>query len=126
MITCVNSLVKLSQRLKVLRKTHGLTQEEFASMAGFSYKFYQQIESGRKKQIWMKTVERLASAYNLQIWELLTPTLPSKTQLTGVVLESKIHYGQKKKRSSKIAIIRPAPERKKKNKSRSKRASKRK
>ncbi len=95
-------------------------------MAGFSYKFYQQIESGRKKQIWMKTVERLASAYNLQIWELLTPTLPSKTQLTGVVLESKIHYGQKKKRSSKIAIIRPAPERKKKNKSRSKRASKRK
>ena len=89
-------------------------------MAGFSYKFYQQIESGRKKQIWMKTVERLASAYNLQIWELLAPTLPSKTQLTGVVLESKIHYGQKKKRPAKIAIKRPAPERKKKKNPRAK------
>jgi|GEM_PF-573899 transcriptional regulator with XRE-family HTH domain len=126
MITCVNSLVKLSQRLKVLRKTHGLTQEEFASMAGFSYKFYQQIESGRKKQIWMKTVERLASAYNLQIWELLAPTLPPKTQLTSVVLESKIHYGQKKKRSSKIVKKRPSPVSDKNKKSKRNRPSKRK
>lgn len=126
MITCVNPLGKLSQRLKVLRKTHDLTQEEFASMAGFSYKFYQQIESGRKKQIWMGTVERLASAYGLEIWELLAPTFPSKTQLTGEVLESKIHYGQKKKRLPEKIKQRPTSARAKKKKSTIKKAAKRK
>jgi hypothetical protein len=35
--------------LKELRQRHGLTQEEFAEYAGISYKYYQQIEAGRKK-----------------------------------------------------------------------------
>jgi len=54
----------------------GLTQEAFAEKYGFSYKYYQKLESGRKKQIWLGTVERLAKAFGLEAWELLAPKEP--------------------------------------------------
>jgi transcriptional regulator with XRE-family HTH domain len=41
-----------------MRQCLGLTQEEFAEHAGLSYKFYQQIESGRKKQVWLQPLDR--------------------------------------------------------------------
>lgn len=67
----------LSLRLTSLRAKFGLTQERFAEIAGFEYKFYQAIESGRKKQLWLETVERLASAYGLEAWELIGPREPA-------------------------------------------------
>jgi DNA-binding XRE family transcriptional regulator len=51
----------LSSRLRRLRQRHALTQEAFAEVAGLSYKFYQQIEAGRKKQVWLETVARNAA-----------------------------------------------------------------
>lgn len=84
-------LQKLSRRLKELRRRHGLTQEEFAGIAGITYKFYQQIESGRKKQVWLETVERLAAGYGLEAWEILGPEVPEKTQLAGVRRPSRVH-----------------------------------
>jgi DNA-binding XRE family transcriptional regulator len=44
-------LPHLLKRLKQLRKNAGLTQEQFAERAGISYKYYQQIESGRKADL---------------------------------------------------------------------------
>ena len=44
-----------------------------------SYKFYQQIEAGRKKQIWLETVERLAAGFGLEAWQILAPDEPSDT-----------------------------------------------
>ena len=72
----VRSIPLLSQRLLALRKRYELTQEAFAERTGFDYKFYQAIESGRKKQVWLETVERLADAYGLAVWELLGPDEP--------------------------------------------------
>ncbi len=66
----------LSQRLRCLRSRCGYTQEQFAEQAGLSYKFYQQIESGRKKQIWLETVKRLAAGFGLEAWQLLAPEEP--------------------------------------------------
>lgn len=74
-------MAKLSRRLRELRKRHAITQEEFAEITGVSYKFYQQIESGHKKQIWLETIERLAHGYGLESWELIGPNTPKKTQL---------------------------------------------
>jgi transcriptional regulator with XRE-family HTH domain len=54
----------------------GLTQEAFAEKFGFSYKYYQKIESGRKKQIWLETVERLAKAFGLEVSQLLAKEEP--------------------------------------------------
>ena len=75
------TLLALAFRLRRLRQRHALTQEEFAEAIGLSYKFYQQIEAGRKKQIWLETVERLAAGFGLQAWQLLAPDEPVHTMV---------------------------------------------
>ena len=78
-IAGVSTLSALASRLRRLRQRHGLTQEQFAEAIGLNYKFYQQIEAGRKKQIWLETVERLAAGFGLDTWQLLAPTEPVHT-----------------------------------------------
>lgn len=53
-----------------------LTQEEVAELAGLTYKHYQSIEAGRKEEIWLSTVEKLAKAFGVGVWELLAPAMP--------------------------------------------------
>jgi transcriptional regulator with XRE-family HTH domain len=86
----------IADRLKALRLRHDLTQEEAAELTGVTMRFYQLIESGRKKQIWLDTVERLALPYGLEAWQLLGPELPTVTYLTSAVAESSIHYRSRK------------------------------
>lgn len=66
----------LYKRVRQLRIESGLTQEAFAEKANFGYKFYQQIESGRKQHILLETVDRLAKAFGLETWELLAKKEP--------------------------------------------------
>lgn len=67
------TLPLLLKRLKSLRKRFGLTQEQFAEASGISYKYYQQIEAGRKPDLRLSTLERLAEVYGLEVWQLLLP-----------------------------------------------------
>lgn len=67
-------------RLKQLRQIHGLTQEAFAEKAGMSYKYYQAVEGGRKRELRLSTLERLAAAYGLEVYQLLAPQLPTAIQ----------------------------------------------
>ena len=67
------SITELKQRLRHLRECQNLTQQDFAALAGFDYKFYQYLESPRKKQIWLETVDRVAKANGLETWQLLHP-----------------------------------------------------
>lgn len=71
---------RLIARLRELRKLHDVTQEEFAERTGFSYKFYQLIEIGRKCDLRLSSLERLAAAYGIEVYELLGPEMP-KTKL---------------------------------------------
>lgn len=64
---------ELQRRLRVLREHFGLTQHEVAALAGMDYKFYQEIESPRKKQIWLETVVRLAGVYQMELWQFSHP-----------------------------------------------------
>ena len=91
MITWVSSIVKISKRLRELRLRHNLTQQELAEIADFSQNFLQQIEAGRKKEIWLSTVERLAAAFSLQAHEFLTPQCPTKTKLAKRAIRSRVH-----------------------------------
>ena len=70
------TLKRLLTRLKQLRAAHGLTQEEFAERSGISYKYYQAVEAGRKPDLRLSTLQRLAAAYSIEVWELLAPKLP--------------------------------------------------
>jgi transcriptional regulator with XRE-family HTH domain len=67
------TLNHLLRRLKALRAESGMTQEQFAERAGLSYKYYQQVEAGRKPDLRLSTLERLARAYRLEVWQLLAP-----------------------------------------------------
>ena len=53
-----------------------MTQEAFAERAGMSYKYYQAVEAGRKVELRFSTMERLAAAYGIELWELLAPQTP--------------------------------------------------
>ena len=64
---------RLLGRLKALRVESGLTQEEFAEKSGISYKYYQAVEAGRKKDLRLSTLDRLAAAHGLEPWQLLLP-----------------------------------------------------
>jgi transcriptional regulator with XRE-family HTH domain len=66
----------LLPRLKRLRVRQGLTQEAFAERAGISYKYYQQVEAGRKRELRLSTLERIAAAYGIGVHELLAPVDP--------------------------------------------------
>lgn len=74
------TLAALLKRLRELRKREGLTQEQFAERAGMSYKYYQALEAGRKRALRLSTLGKLASAYGIEVWQLLAPALP-KTKL---------------------------------------------
>ncbi|WP_343226904.1 helix-turn-helix transcriptional regulator [Luteolibacter flavescens] len=68
-----STVQNLLKRLKALRVQRGLTQERFAESAGISYKYYQAVEAGRKQDLRLSTLERLAKAHGLEPWELLRP-----------------------------------------------------
>jgi transcriptional regulator with XRE-family HTH domain len=66
----------LVRRLRELRKIHRITQEEFSERTGISYKYYQAVETGVKKELRISTLERLAEAYGIEVWQLLSPAIP--------------------------------------------------
>ena len=73
----------LLKTLRELRRRHGLSQEAFAERAGMSYKYYQTVEAGRRPNVQLCTLEKLAAAYGLQVWQLLSPDVPKKTAVTS-------------------------------------------
>ena len=62
---------RLLARVKLLRESLGLSQEAFAEKAGLAYKYYQHVEAGRKRDIRLSTLQKLAKACGLELWELL-------------------------------------------------------
>ncbi len=75
----VSTLPFLLRRLRDLREAHGLTQEALAEKAGMSYKHYQAIEGGRK-DLRLTTLDRLAAAFGIELWELIAPAMPTVAQ----------------------------------------------
>ena len=69
---------RLLGRLKALRVARGLTQEEFAEQSGISYKYYQAVEAGRKVDLRLSTLDRLAKAHGLEAWQLILPGVGAK------------------------------------------------
>ncbi len=70
------TIKRLLPRLRQLRKAHNLTQEQFSELSGLSYKYYQAIEAGRKPDLRLSTLERLARAYGIEVHSLLAPEMP--------------------------------------------------
>ncbi|MEO7413961.1 MAG: helix-turn-helix transcriptional regulator [Opitutaceae bacterium] len=77
-----NTAKRLIARLRELREAYGLSQEAFAERAGLKYKHYQSIEAGRKIEMRLSTLQKLAKACGMELWELLqldtTPAILSE------------------------------------------------
>ncbi|MDR2463488.1 MAG: helix-turn-helix transcriptional regulator [Verrucomicrobiales bacterium] len=71
-----NTIERLRGRLRELRALYGFTQEELAHRAGLDYKFYQSIEAGRRREIRVSTLEKIAKAYRIEVYQLLAPDFP--------------------------------------------------
>lgn len=70
------ALNRFLTRLRELRDKHHLTQEQFAERSGISYKYYQALEAGRKREVRLSTLERVARAYSIEVHQLLAPEPP--------------------------------------------------
>jgi transcriptional regulator with XRE-family HTH domain len=70
----VPPILRLAENLRYLRLRADFTQEQMAEIAGFEFKFYQKLEGGKKPQIKVETVERLAKPFGLEAWQLLAPS----------------------------------------------------
>jgi transcriptional regulator with XRE-family HTH domain len=66
----------LIARLRELRKRHCLSQEQCSELAGIGYKYYQLIEIGKRIDMRLSTLQKLAGAYGIQVHELLAPEMP--------------------------------------------------
>lgn len=67
-----NDLTKrLLARVRQIREAQGLSQEAFAEKAGLKYKHYQAIEAGRKPNLQLPTLIKIAQALGLEPWQLL-------------------------------------------------------
>ncbi|WP_269526434.1 helix-turn-helix domain-containing protein [Coraliomargarita parva] len=87
----MNSVERVATRTRELRQKHGLTQQELAEVADMSEKFIQQIEAQRKKEIWVSTVERIATAFGLELHEFFAPDIPENSKLVKKVVSSRVH-----------------------------------
>jgi transcriptional regulator with XRE-family HTH domain len=70
-------LKELSPRLRLLRERHDLTQEAFAELSGLGFKFYQAIEARRKTNLTLATLQKIANAHGIAVFELLSPEIPT-------------------------------------------------
>ncbi len=62
----------LVKRLRTLREEAGLTQEAMAEKIAMPYKAYQHIESGRRSNPRLSTLEKLAGGLGVGIVELFS------------------------------------------------------
>jgi transcriptional regulator with XRE-family HTH domain len=70
--------------LRELRKRHSISQEQCSELAGISYKYYQMIEGGRRIDLRLSTLQKLATGYGIQVHELLAPEMP-ETQIPKAI-----------------------------------------
>ena len=73
----------LATRLRALREQSGFTQEGFAEQAGLSYKVYQSYEAGRRWNLRLKTILKLAEIHGVTLSNLFSVKTP-KTNLKKV------------------------------------------
>lgn len=67
---------RLLKRVRTLREAMDLTQERFAERAGLSYKYYQAVEGGRKSDLRLSTIIKLAAGLDIEVWQLFAPDEP--------------------------------------------------
>lgn len=74
----------IADRLRELRKKHGLTQEQVATLLGTDLKWYQRVE-WCEKDVRASTVDRFAAAFGVSLLEFLGKEIPVSNLPKGIV-----------------------------------------
>lgn len=61
------------ENIRHARLQIGISQELLAEKAGLAYQHYQDIEAGRRDGLRLVTIERIAKALEVPIWQLFQP-----------------------------------------------------
>jgi transcriptional regulator with XRE-family HTH domain len=69
---------RFGQKIRALRNQRGWTQEKAAEMCGLGQKLFQLYESGIKDNPGLKTLEKIARGFGMEVHELLAPP-PAKS-----------------------------------------------
>lgn len=62
---------QLGERIRQLRKKHGLTQDELAQRSGISTKYLQNLEGKDPKRASIDTLDGLARGFDMPLWKFL-------------------------------------------------------
>jgi len=60
----------LRENIRKARLSKGLSQEATAELAGLASQHYQDIEAGRRSGLRLSTIEKVATALDVEIWRL--------------------------------------------------------
>jgi transcriptional regulator with XRE-family HTH domain len=61
---------RLAKRIKELRIERGLTQEEAAKKCGINYKYWQEHEGNKPRDMRLSTMEKIAKGFDLSVADL--------------------------------------------------------
>lgn len=73
----MSSIESIGENIRLLRIARNLSQEQLALNAGVNTSYIGQIERGEKNPT-IKTLEKISSALNIHLIELLHPSYPLK------------------------------------------------
>lgn len=65
----VNTLEKIGQKIRVLRESKHMTQEDLAYQAKLDYSYINQIENGKRNPT-VKALEQIAKALGVEVKDL--------------------------------------------------------
>jgi transcriptional regulator with XRE-family HTH domain len=71
-------LERLASNLRYLRGQAKSSQEIFSEAIKVELRYYQRLEGAEKKSIQLSTLQRIADAVDLEVWELLAPGIATR------------------------------------------------
>jgi transcriptional regulator with XRE-family HTH domain len=71
----MNYLTRLGEKIKLTRKSNGMSQQQLAAKSGFDYRYIGFLEKAKINPT-IKTLERIARALDVHVCEIL----PSETE----------------------------------------------
>lgn len=63
--------LKLSKKIKELRKKNGYTQERLSELARIDYKYLQRIEGKTPPNLKLETLKKIANAFKISLSKLV-------------------------------------------------------
>jgi len=99
---------RLLARVRELREAKDLTQAQFAERADIDYKYYQHLEAGRRIDVKLSTLQKLAKACGIELYELLnfdSPLVAVGDEQTGTYETAPDAPPPKKKRKPSNARL---------------------